>query len=66
MSGSKLHMTHELAGAFRQALWIGKLGSTKKPDVNAKLGKDGSLDRVVRWLVCYIMISVLAIGVVYR
>jgi hypothetical protein len=27
-------MSHELAGAFKQAIGIGKLGATKKPDID--------------------------------
>jgi len=31
---SELHMTHELASAFQQAVWIGQLGATKKSDID--------------------------------
>ena len=32
--GSEFHMSHELAGAFQETLWVGDLGSTKESNVD--------------------------------
>ena len=45
--GPELHVTHELACAFQQAIWIGNLGATKEPDINVSCeGVDVSECRV--------------------
>ena len=47
MFGSELHMPHELAGTFQQALRIGNLGAAKEPDIDVSFeGIDISEGRI--------------------